>query len=283
MRYERTKGNTSYQHYADVTSALTHPMTNEQNAAYYDESVLNESRSSTWYGDRCGNGNGALNIVDKGWKKGLKRAHDEHIDKIALPTLPNIKRKRIRADRGDSLDIHRVYSGDLSRAWQTTKKHPKATHTGGKVTLFLNYAMVATEESDNLFWRGALAAVLIDHLEKTGRRVQLVCFSATHRHMANDSDQKLVASLVVKAFHQPMSLDKLFSVAAFAGFFRVVGFRMILNQSGRVTATLGTKDATKLPLIAEDDNNGTCVMIDEDVRSRHDMEREMERIFGMFM
>jgi hypothetical protein len=68
---------------------------------------------------------GVLKIIRDGFPDGLRRI-DRILDTIRplLPPVESIRRQRCYRDTGDYLDLQKVYSGGLDRAWQSTRRAP---------------------------------------------------------------------------------------------------------------------------------------------------------------
>src|SRR5712672_397052 len=55
-------------------------------------------------------------IFTEGWPEGVTRTL-EALKGLQVRRATSIRRKRIRADFGDAIDMQRVYRGDLANAW----------------------------------------------------------------------------------------------------------------------------------------------------------------------
>ena len=284
MQYIQTKENVRYTHYDNVKAVLDEPLTNESNQSHYNRTLGGCSGDSprTWFGDSSySTGRDCLEPLARGWPKGLARA-DEELGKINLPRLPSVKRKRIRKDFGDELDVHRSMMGQHDKAWGTTMRTRKKANAGGRITLFYNMGINAGQHSDELFWRGALAAKLIDALEETGRRVQLLVYATTRSWSENGGTPDIVTSVVVKQYNQTMAIDKVMATTAFAAFWRVIGFKMILLQPETCCGSLGHTTGVRHRPIFDVGPNDVQIRISDDVTDKSSMLVEMEKILEPF-
>jgi len=83
------------------------------------------------------------------------------------------RRKRRRADMGNSVDIHDVRQGRLDRAWEQTYKVERETPTRRKVHIVVNLATSAGISCNDALWRGAVALRLHDMLVRRGKHVSM--------------------------------------------------------------------------------------------------------------
>lgn len=130
-------------------------------AAFYGmEEVVNGGLRSTFD-----------DLVAHGWPEGRKRAQQLQ-GEINLPRPKSRKRRRRFADTGDTIDMDRVRNGQLDRAWQRTSRQIK--NSPAHVLIAVNIGVSARQDSDELFWRGAAALTLVDHLTGAGYNVRVI-------------------------------------------------------------------------------------------------------------
>ena len=153
------------------------------------------------------------NRLQKGWNEGV-----EKIQKIATKEINpmSLRRRKIKADQGNDLDIHAVYRGDLSRAWTKTKKQAKAGTTRS-VSLICNLSCSHSVTSEKLFWRGASVLKLADVLIQAGYNVSIYGAAGTDCY----SKRKLFQFIEIKAEDQPLDISNLASLVAMPGFKRI--------------------------------------------------------------
>ena len=284
---KRIKDGVRFCHFDSIADALAEPMPNKENAARFarrymtDQCAREAGGAEYWHGDPdIKTGADAMEVFKKGWPKGLARA-DKELGHIELPRLPSVKRKRKRRDFGDELDIHRTYRGDHDKAWSTTERRRVPASAGGRVTLFLNYGIMSGESAEQLFWRGALAAKLVDALEATGRRVQIVIHNTIRQCVYNADESRFVHSITVKQYGGSMTIDKVIAVTGCAAFFRVVGFKLMLSHKEKGTSGLGSRD-TEIEPIAPCGDNDVKIHITERVTDPASMREELDRVIAPF-
>lgn len=143
-------------------------------------------------------------LAESGWPEGVARL--ERI-RDKLPKLPNpvgVKRRRTSADFGDSLDMPRVWSGDLDRAWQTCRR--QSAIAPAPITIACQCGNPANVDSDELFWRAACALVLADELQAAGYTVQIVGYWLADYCLNKGSSTQVDARVTIKAHNAPLDV-----------------------------------------------------------------------------
>lgn len=182
-------------------------------------------------------------VLTKGWQAGAER-----IDKIPLGELPeptSIRRRRVRADQGDELDMQAVYRGDLSRAWSRTKRQSRASVRS--VSIVIDLAGNCNVTSEQLFWRGASGLRLADELTKAGYSVAIYG-AAGAANVSAEGYENVAQFVEIKAEDSPLDMDRLAALTGLSGFFRTSLFAGIYwsnDQLGKETrSSLGQSDNT---------------------------------------
>lgn len=180
-------------------------------------------------------------VLTKGYPAGVKKL--EQLTVGELPAPQDIRRRRVRSDQGDELDMQAVYRGDLSRAWSRTKRQSR--NSVRSVSIVIDLAGNSGVTSDQLFWRGAAGLRLADELTTAGYSVAV--YGAAGAAHINETGEHGVAQFVeIKAEDAPMDMDRLASLTCLAGFFRTSFFTGILwaaDKSGAVACSaLGQSD-----------------------------------------
>lgn len=186
--------------------------------------------SRSWYG--VNSRAEALAICKAGvWPEGLARMERE-LAGFEAPVATCIRRQGVWSDQGDSLDIHRVNSGQLDTSWRRTRRI--ARQSSSNVVIAFPLMIAAAMNADKLFWCGAAALKLADVLTVAGYSVTLIGIHGTENagHRSHDS-------LIVKAASAPMDVASLIVAVAFPGFARTVGFKAIASNPFPVTSGLG--------------------------------------------
>ncbi len=148
-----------------------------------------------------------------GWAEGADRLRQLATKEIN-PT--SVRRRRIRADQGDEVDMQAVWRGDLSRAWTRTRRMSRPGTRS--VSIVCNLACNWREDAKNLFWRGAAALKLAEELTLAGYSVAIYGGSAV-RECAVD-DLNLAQFVEIKAEDAPLDVSALAALVAMPGFKR---------------------------------------------------------------
>lgn len=224
-----------------------------QNRARYGESVGPEfSHGAEWYGVKDAATVGQ--VLDNGWDDGVQRLNDA-LGSFEAPAVKSIRRRRIRGDEGDELNIHDVYAGDLDLAWRRMGKREK---TGPRhITLVANIGDNCGTQADELFWRGAATLKLADALSAAGYAVRIVGVASMNR-----IDEAATVGgwfqVTIKDFNQPLSLNSVASSLCLAGYFRTVVFAWICSVDKAVSYSLGQSERTR---IAERFKGEDCIIV----------------------
>ena len=99
----------------------------------------------------------------------LNPAPGKHVLRLVDEQGESVKRRRIRAESGDNLDMFRVYRGDLDRAWERCQRKHKIGNR--MLNLIVNVAANYSVTSDKLFYAGACAVRAVEELELAGYSV----------------------------------------------------------------------------------------------------------------
>lgn len=118
-------------------------------------------------------------VLRRGWEEGTNKILDL-ADRIrdAIPHPYGSRRVLTWQDQGDSVDMGRVYSGNLDKAWRSSpRRRERAPRV---ISLDVDVGENCMIGADDLFWSGAAAVALTDALEDAGYRVELFATSSTH-------------------------------------------------------------------------------------------------------
>lgn len=178
-------------------------------------------------------------LVHDGWPEGLQRIQ-EAVQALAPKGVASIRRRRVRRDFGDDVDMQRVYSGDLGHAWSATERVLKRGLGRHVTTILINLGQNARATGEQMFWRGAAAVSLVNALEESGRRVRVVGFDTSQRlYAGEDSETVTVFTVTLKEAREPVDLENLAVATALSGFFRVYLFRAWWAIPEKVKSSLG--------------------------------------------
>lgn len=194
-----------------------------------------------WYGVH-GSVDAVRRLQEKGWPEGLKKAH-EAIGKIHAPMTRAMKRIRVRGDHGDTLDMQRIYRGDFMTAWERRKRFESDGFSHSKIVrIFTNIAALCYVDAADMFWRGALATVLTEELEAIGHPVEIIgyCNSKGTYYDHDDGPDWNLHLIKIKESGTPIELEKLITVTALGGWFRVNIFNAMVRENYRAASGLGS-------------------------------------------
>lgn len=172
------------------------------------------------------------NRLTKGWPEGAER-----LQKIATREInpTSIRRRRVRGDQGDEVDMQAVWRGDLSRAWTRTRRQSRAG-TNRTINLMVMLGDSAGVTSDKLFWRGASVLKLADALVTSGYNVGIIG-GITATGCANSKAVDMAQFVEIKSTDQPLDLSALAALTAMPGWFRTLGFAGIVTACDLVEDT----------------------------------------------
>lgn len=179
--------------------------------------------------------------LTKGWAEGVKRIEEVPVGELPEPT--SIRRRRVRADQGDEIDMQAVYRGDLSRAWSRTKRQNRTSVRS--VSIVIDLAGNANVTSDQLFWRGASGLRLAEELMKAGYSVAIYG-AAGAAGVDSEGRESLTQFVEIKGEDSPLDMDRLAALTGLSGFFRTSMFGGIYwacDQLGKqASSSLGKSD-----------------------------------------
>jgi len=200
-------------------------------------------------------------LLNEGWQEGAKRiesfAQELNVDaeiSAAFENLPSARRKLTWQDKGEEIDMGRVYCGQLETAWRGSKRRAGGVRA---ISLIMQQGGNGSCNDEALFWNGAAGVVLAQLLEENGYAVELICVDATRYcrkalvdqktgKQSPDTDQAhsqhyTVQMVRCKRREDPMSLDAIAGVACLAGVFRSHGFAkdVLSNNPGTWVTPIG--------------------------------------------
>lgn len=177
-------------------------------------------------------------VLTKGYPAGVEKL--ERITVGDLPAPQDIRRRRVRSDQGDELDMQAVYRGDLSRAWSRTKRQSR--NSVRSVSIVIDLCGSARITSDELFWRGAAGLRLASELTNAGYSVAIYGAAGADSY-TTEGHERLAQFVEIKAEDSPLDMDRLASLTCLAGFFRTSLFTGIVfaadKQGKKACSTLG--------------------------------------------
>jgi hypothetical protein len=149
---------------------------------------------------------------------------------IKLPPQMDTRRRRVRGDQGDSLDIHSVYRGQLDRAWERMGK--RQVTAPPMVSIVINSIIQADNDKTVISYRGAVGIVLCQLLERYGYRVRLVVARGGEARVPGGKDEKFSCRATIKDYGKPLDRETV-TCATHPAMQRVIGIRWTWAQMSR--------------------------------------------------
>lgn len=223
----------------------------EVNIKDYKDSMKNLERPGDQYQRKSWLGIKGYQPFLKAYKEGWQAGAAELLK--LTDTLPEIetrciKRKRIKTDQGNHLDIHRVYAGRLDTCWDArTKKQVK----GRKSISFIFFGNInCFSDSSEILYRGGVAVQLASLYQKAGYNVSIHSLYSLKYIEKNNQDRDHYYFLPVLPMGSRPSIEKM-AACALAGVFRVFGFRCIEQTETRITCNYGTSKPCSLQTLKD--------------------------------
>lgn len=139
---------------------------------------------------------------------------------IKLPPKMDTRRRRVRGDQGDELDIHAVLRGQSATAWSRMGK--REVTSPPMVSIVINSIIQADNEKTVISYRGAVGIVLCQLLERFGYRVRLVV--ARGGVTASRTKEKFSCRTTIKDYGKPLDRETV-ACATHPAMQRVLGIR----------------------------------------------------------
>lgn len=223
----------------------------------------NKTYGAKWFG--CEDGLIAMQKVKDGWPEMYARLMSMWGDvrpelKLSSSSVHVRRRKRMRADYGDTLDMRRVWSGELDKAWERPERTYRLSASQRHAIIYIDLGTTSIEKADSVLWRSAAAILICDLLQATGRSVEI--YVGSHQRYPfedgggmwdfnrnvtkKDIPSNFRWAIRVKPYTQPLHMERLSAMVTMA-FFRTYGFLAIMANPYRTEDHLGFPDGGKLP------------------------------------
>lgn len=226
-------------HYASPAEMAYVSPTQENLEIYADYEARHQLDHTSWFGiDDSPNLEASINEVRRrvieGWAEGAERIAS--MAGILPPEARSLRRRVVHAEFGNEIDIHRVYSGQLSRAWSLPRRSLRQAVR--EVTLVVPLGVKWSISAKQLFWRGAAILKMADLLQKAGYAVEIVGVCAAHNI---DAPGKLdmIHTVQLKASSQPLDVSALAATCCMVGFVRIYCFRAVASAPAQITSAMG--------------------------------------------
>lgn len=210
---------------------------------------------------------GLANRMEQGWHDGAERIRA--IEAGEVGAAKSTKRKHVRADQGDSLDIHSVFSGNLDRAWTRTRREFRRSPATVRIVAVV--AGSCRQKEAQFFYRGAAVAKLCDLLTEAGYNVEVVA-ACVAEGIDDNGRVDYCSTITMKHATAPLDLSNLAAVLcqqAFVRYYMFRSFGVIEQGTGEGMGWYG--DADRLNELARescDEANVKTVFMKYEVDSR---------------
>jgi hypothetical protein len=172
--------------------------------------------------------------INEGWEEGAERIRQLQATEMTQPK--SVKRHMVRADQGDSLDIHAVYRGDLNTAWRRTKRDRRPSPAVVRVVAVV--AGSCMQSPNQFFYRGAAVAKLTDLLTQAGYSVEVVA-ACVAQQIGADRNGDYCHTITLKHSTAPLDLSQLAAVLCQQGFVRYYMFKSFTALATKVGRHFG--------------------------------------------
>lgn len=203
----------------------------------YTKQITGDSESGgvDWWGIKGGSAK-VKKLGIAGWPEGVNKAI-ECLGTLTMPFTKSIRRERLRGPSGDDLDIHKIMRGQFDRAWEKRKRQI-APGIGLNVTrIAVSVGANCSVDASRMFWRGAVAIILSDALEASGRSCEIVAFDTGYN--SYNEEKMSINQVNVKEAGDYLDIERVSLILCLAGYFRLHFFNAILAHSEEASGGLG--------------------------------------------
>lgn len=156
---------------------------------------------------------------------------------VTLPPTMDTRRRRVRSDQGDNLDIHAVYRGQIDRAWDRMGR--RQVTAPPMVSIVINSIILSDSPKTVISYRGAVGIVLCQMLERYGYRVRLVVARGGEARTPGGADEKFSCRTTIKDYGMPLDRETV-TCATHPAMQRVLGLRWTWAQKHRPGTASGS-------------------------------------------
>lgn len=246
---------TRYPSLRDFLAASNLPPRNPLNKSLTDRADIGGGWSDDWTGGANTTAK-ALAAMSGQYAAGdaiIKRVEKAAMN-ITLPPKMDTRRRRVRGDQGDELDIHAVWRGQSDTAWSRMGK--RSVTAPPMVSIVVNTICSGGDEASVISYRGAVGIVLAQLLERFGYRVRIV-FGMGGKIVGKREQFSVRAT--IKDYGRPVDRETI-SCATHPALFRVMGHRWMWSHANQKAEIGGA-------LVQEANQEANEIYISHDVRN----------------
>lgn len=163
-----------------------------------------------------------------------KRLADVELEVPRFPSQTETRRrKRHRGDHGDTLNMTKVWNGDLEHAWERPVRDVRVVPNTKRITLLFEVGAHCGITNEEAMWRAALCMLLVKSLAQAGRTFEIWVQSSSRGTFSSyagtssghepNPPQNLWVAWCVKKAADPVVMDRLCSMVSI-GMLRTFGF-----------------------------------------------------------
>ena len=222
-----------------------------QNTGALEGSVFSRHAGGyRWFGAE--NAKVCMDKIRDGWPEMLVKllqmwGKDKPELTLATSMVKVRRRKRVRADYGDTLHMDRVWNGDLQHAWERPERVYRLSASQRHATIFIDLGTTCLEDAESVLWRAAAALLICELLQRAGRAVEIYVGSSSRQSCVHSPIVDAWNAMRVKQYTQPLNPENLAAMVTMA-FFRTYGFIMIAASGYQVSANFGYPMNKGLPV-----------------------------------
>lgn len=233
------------------------------NGAQFKQRVIDKTSAyggRSWHGTD-GGAPECFRLIKEGWPEMLKTLQPMierlrttfSLDNAAALNVEVRRRKVRRMDHGDSLDITRVWNGQLDTAWSKPVKFPRISASQKYATIYFDAATPGAVDAKDTLWRAAAAICMIEVLTRMGVNTEVWVGSTgtSPYEYGTRAPGRFLSAVRVKAFTDPLNEDRMATMLSCA-FYRTWGFGMYMAGPWRASLGLGTVSPCGLPQVLQE-------------------------------
>jgi hypothetical protein len=225
---------------SEALEAAKHPAKREENQRMWHalENGAFANDPMAWYGIN-GDLKQVRRLITEGWEEGSSKVLllAEQAAAFNPPKPASIRRRRVFSDSGDSIDMGRVWAGQIDRAWTRCSRAVVATTK--YIEIVVNIAVNCNIAAEVVFWRGAAALTLADMLVGAGYAVRITGANAVTEAWVTGKTRNSLQLITVKDYQNPLDISNLASVVCLGGFLRSVLYQEMTTFDADTERNLG--------------------------------------------
>lgn len=137
------------------------------------------------------------------------------------------RRRKIKSNFGDELDIHKIYQGDLERSWTRTVRD-EVDQNHHLVTILVDIGANYKVDCSHSLWLGAVTLKIVKELEAAGKSIKIIVGDGGKNTFSN-SVKNCTTTMVVKNYNEGLSHTRL-AAMCHLGFFRTFCFAAFFSD-----------------------------------------------------